>query len=173
MALFAITPLFHISRFFFASSKAPILIIFLRRALIFLFKSFLSGLITKGWHLVSGKIGASVSLCHFFNDLPVSFKTSQALMTRIGFLISILSRVSLSRSFKRSWIPYFKSLFSLIIFVSSEIFGILARPSVRALKYKPVPPTIIIFLFVLKIFDNSRNQCPTEYSSSGALCPYR
>ena len=68
--------------------------------------------------------------------------------------------------------PLIFSFFSDSLIISNGISGILASPSVKALKYNPVPPTMIGRFLVFKIGTISRNQCPTEYDVQLSIWPY-
>ena len=143
IALLAAIFFSHVGRFCLASWIAPCSIMRLKRSFICWLRICLSGLITSALQLSFSKIGGPIFSCHSNNGFPVAFATSQALVTRMGFLMSILLNVALSKSAKRAWIPSDESLCLACCFISSEISGMSDKPLVSAEKYNPVPPTII------------------------------
>ena len=122
-------------------------------------------------HLLIFNIGGGVSACQETMDLPVACNTSQARATLTGFCKSIFDLVASSKSATISSIlPFWINSEDFFLY-SSGILGMFANPSVKARKYKPVPPTIIGRWFPSSRGVTWRNQSPTEYASLLSTCP--
>ena len=84
----------------------------------------------------------------------------------VGIIFLLTNGSNLINFLKKSFCPAFFCRFLILFLNLIGIFGILTKPSVKALKYKPVPPTIIGILFfflIIFIFSFVRfNHFPVE-----------
>ena len=145
-----------------ASSSAPWASIFLNRCAMRALSQLVSASSNKGVQSLSGNSGGGVSSCQLARPRPVACKTSQARCTRIGFCRSIRARVAGSRSLRRASSPSTRKILSACVRIAAGVGGISARPLVRAVKYSPVPPTMIGRTPSCISGARSRSHCPAE-----------